>query len=184
MVGVRPLVALIGVLFAARVAGAGDVAVEPPLQAAARSLVGDGQGVLAEAADGTVLASQAADRAVHPASVTKVASSLALLERLGPEHRFETRLLAAGGVRDGRVLGDLVVEAGGDPTLVYENAFVLLQRLRGLGIRGVAGGLAVHGPLLFNWKPDPDGGRLRAALAGLDGEPAWLVTRSDRRLRL
>ena len=33
----------------------------PPLQAAARDLVGDGQGVYVEAADGTILASQAAD---------------------------------------------------------------------------------------------------------------------------
>src|SRR5262245_12349369 len=88
-----------------------SAAAEPPLQAAARILVGDGQGVLAEAADGTVLASQAADHAVHPASVTKVATSLALLERFGPTHRFETRVLAAGGVRNGRVLGDLVIDA-------------------------------------------------------------------------
>ena len=148
-----------------------------PLQGAARDLVGEGQGVYVEAADGTVLASQAADRPVHPASVTKVASSLALLERLGPEHRFETRVSAAGDVRDGRVLGDLVIEAAGDPTLVYENVFLLLAKLRDLGVRGVAGGLAVQGPLLFNWKPDPTGERLQRALAGRDGADAWAAVR-------
>src|SRR5262249_57391412 len=84
-----------------------------------------------------------------------------------------TRVLAGGDVRDGRIQGALVVEAGGDPTLVYENAFLLLRKLRALGVRGASGGLAVHGPLLFNWKPDPDGARLRLALAGLDGAPAW-----------
>ena len=51
----------------------------PPLQGLAREVVGAGQGVLVVAEDGTVLASEAADRAVHPASVTKIATSLALL---------------------------------------------------------------------------------------------------------
>lgn len=146
---------------------------EPPLQEAARTLLGEGQGVVAAAADGTILASQAADQPVHPASVTKVASSLALLQRLGPEHRFETRVLATGDVRDGRLLGDLVVEAGGDPTLVYENVFLVLGRLRALGVRSVAGTVSVRGPLVFNWKPDPAGERLRLALAGRDGQQAW-----------
>jgi D-alanyl-D-alanine carboxypeptidase/D-alanyl-D-alanine-endopeptidase (penicillin-binding protein 4) len=150
---------------------------DPPLQAAARALVGEGQGVYAEAGDGTILASQAADRPVHPASVTKVASSLALLEHLGPEHRFETRISAGGDIRDGRVLGDLVIDATGDPTLVYENVFLLLARLRGLGVRGVAGHLTVRGPLLFNWKADPRGDRVQRALAGRDGFDAWASVR-------
>ena len=165
-------VTLIGFVVAVPRSHALEPAAEPPLQAAARAL-GEYQGVLAEAADGTVLASQAADHAVHPASVTKVATSLVLLERLGPGYRFETRVLAGGGVRDGRLQGDLIVRAGGDPTLVYENVFLLLARLRALGVREVTGGLAVDGPLLFNWKPDPAGERLRLALVGQDGEPAW-----------
>ncbi len=174
-------VALIGLL--ATRAAAAELATEPPLQAAARSLLGEGQGVLAVAADGTVLAAQAADAAVHPASVTKLATSLALLERLGPSHRFETRVLAAGEVRDGRLLGDLVIKAGGDPTLVYENAFLILAKLRALGVREITGGLDVHGPLVFNWKPDPAGDRLRLALTGRDGKPAWAAVRALLPLR-
>jgi D-alanyl-D-alanine carboxypeptidase/D-alanyl-D-alanine-endopeptidase (penicillin-binding protein 4) len=170
-------VVLIGFVVTAQQSDAIQAPAEPPLQAAARAL-GEGQGVLAEAADGTVLASQAADVAVHPASVAKVATSLALLERLGPAHRFETRVLAGGVVRDGSLLGDLIVRADGDPTLVYENVFLLLARLRALGVRKVTGGLAVDGPLLFNWKPDPAGERLRLALAGRDGEPAWTAVRA------
>ena len=167
----------VALLVAMSAAAANAMPTDPPLQAAARDLVGDGQGVYVEAADGTILATQAADRPVHPASVTKVVSSLALLERLGPEHRFETRISAAGDVRDGRVLGDLVIDAAGDPTLVYENVFLLLAKVRSLGVRGVAGGLAVRGPLLFNWKPDPKGERLQRALAGRDGSGAWAAVR-------
>src|SRR5215468_6419408 len=92
-------------------------AAEPPLESLAVAAGAD-QGVYAEAEDGTVLVAQAAERAVHPASVTKVATSLALVERLGTDHRFETRLLATGPVVDGRHRGDLVVQADDDPFLV------------------------------------------------------------------
>ena len=175
---------LLGLVLAARPSTGLEPPAEPPLQAAARAL-GASQGVLAEAADGTVLASQAADQPVHPASVTKVATSLALLERLGPTYRFETRVLAGGPLQDGRVQGDLIVRADGDPTLVYENVYLLAARLRALGVREVTGGLAVDGPLLFNWKPDPAGDRLRRALTGQDGAgaAAWTAVRALLPLR-
>ncbi len=148
---------------------------EPPLQALAREHVGVDQGVYVDAEDGTVLASVAADRPVHPASVTKVATSLALLDRLGPDHRFETRIGATGPVRDGILEGDLVVHGGDDPFFVYESAFLVLERLRALGVRRVAGRLRVDGPFLFNWQPDPSGARLARALRGRDGAPAWIA---------
>src|SRR5262249_26276556 len=94
---------------------------DPPLQALARH-VGATEGVFARAADGTVLVSQAAARAVHPASVSKVATSLALVDHLGAGYRFETRVLARGPLHDRRLAGDLVIEAGRDPFLVYESA--------------------------------------------------------------
>src|SRR4029450_3846834 len=137
MVGLA--IALIGLLATAQRSAALDPGLEPPLQAAARAL-GEYQGVLAVAADGTILASQAADHPVHPASVTKVATSLALLERFGPAHRFETRVLAGGPLRAGRLQGELIVRSDGDPTLVYENVYLLLARLRALGVHEVTGG--------------------------------------------
>jgi D-alanyl-D-alanine carboxypeptidase len=151
----------------------------PALQDAAERLVGAEQGVYAVAEDGTVLASVAAARAVHPASVTKVATTLALLERLGPTHRFETRVLRAGALRDGTLHGDLVVRGGGDPALVFEDAFLILRALRDLGLHRVDGALAVQGDLLFNWQPDVGGARLRRALAGLDGREAWAALPPD-----
>lgn len=152
---------------------------EPLLQADAVRLVGADQGVYARAADGTVLAEVVADRPVHPASVSKVATTLALLQRLGPEHRFETRLWAGGPIDARGVLGgDLVVEAGGDPFLVYESAFLMLDALGEQGVRRVAGRVACSGPLFFNWKPDPAGRGLERALAGRDGAGAWASARS------
>jgi D-alanyl-D-alanine carboxypeptidase/D-alanyl-D-alanine-endopeptidase (penicillin-binding protein 4) len=144
-----------------------------PLDGLARELVGAGQGVFVQADDGTVLAAQAERRPVHPASVTKIATTLALLERLGPDHRFVTRLRADGPVRDGTLAGDLVVAADGDPFLVDESAARMLARLHALGVRHVTGGVAVHGHLLFDWRPDPEGRALRAALAGRIPADAW-----------
>jgi D-alanyl-D-alanine carboxypeptidase/D-alanyl-D-alanine-endopeptidase (penicillin-binding protein 4) len=144
----------------------------PALQGAAEEIVGTSQGVFAVTEQGEVLAALNIARAVHPASVSKVATTLALLRRLGPEHRFETRLVASAPVEEGRLRGDLVVEAAGDPVLVYENAFLMMHELHGLGIRAVDGELVVRGPLLFNWQPDGTAA-LRRALEGRAGAEAW-----------
>jgi D-alanyl-D-alanine carboxypeptidase/D-alanyl-D-alanine-endopeptidase (penicillin-binding protein 4) len=145
----------------------------PPLQSTAARLVGADQGVFVRAADGTVLASLNAERAVHPASITKIATTLALLKTLGPGRRFETRIAATGPLRQDVLEGDLVVDADGDPTLVYENAFLIMLRLHQLGIRRVLGRLIVRGPLLFDWEPDGDGRMIRSTLEGHTGSAAW-----------
>ena len=162
MIARRVVLALAAVLACSRAAHA----VDPDIQALARDVVGVGQGVYVVAEDGTVLASEAADRAVHPASVTKIATSLALLQRLGPDHRFTTRLLATGPIEAGILRGDLVVDAGNDPFLVDEGAALILRRLHALGIRSVAGGLVVRGSLVFDWERDPSGVRFARALGG------------------
>jgi D-alanyl-D-alanine carboxypeptidase/D-alanyl-D-alanine-endopeptidase (penicillin-binding protein 4) len=162
------------------VLAAAAVRAEPPLDATARKLVGADQGVYVQAEDGTVLASVAADRPVHPASVTKVATTLALLEKLGPDHRFDTRVLAGGVVEDGTLRGDLVFEGGGDPIFVRENALLVLLALRDRGLRRVDGTLRTRGPLLFDWRPDGDGRRLRRVLEGKDGADVWATVVAAR----
>jgi D-alanyl-D-alanine carboxypeptidase/D-alanyl-D-alanine-endopeptidase (penicillin-binding protein 4) len=144
----------------------------------ARTLVGADQGVHVEEEDGTVLVSQAADRAVHPASVSKVPTTLALLRVLGPDHRIATRFVAGGPVRDGVLHGDLVVEAGGDPYLVDENALLVLLALREAGVERVAGDLVARGPLLFNWETEGAAARLEGALAGQVTPEAWQAVRN------
>jgi len=157
------------------------LAAEMPLQDLARRTIGAGQGVYAVAEDGHVLASLEAERAVHPASVTKIATTIALLARLGPAYRFETRFRAGGMVEDGTVRDGLVVEASGDPFLIFESAFLVLAELRAIGVKGVAGGLRVEGPLLYNWEPDSRGDRLMRTLSGRDGGDAWDEVQSLRR---
>src|ERR1700729_1656503 len=174
--GVAPMrgaAALLGML-AAAVAGAAE---QDTLAAAARSLVGGREGGYVEAADGTTLLAQAADQAVHPASVSKVPTTLALLRKFGPEHRFTTTFAASGAIHGGTLDGDLLVESDGDPYLVDENAVLVAERLNQMGVQRVAGTLIVRGALTFDWQLDPDALRLRAAMSGMAPPAAWAAVR-------
>jgi len=147
------------------------------LAAQARTLVGAEQGVYVEAEDGTVLVAQAAERAVHPASVSKVPTTLALLRKLGADYRFATRFSASGPLQGGVLQGDLVVEGSGDPFFVDENALLVLLALHDLDLRRVAGDVAARGPFLFNWTSAGAGGRLQQALSGRVPAPTWSAVR-------
>jgi serine-type D-Ala-D-Ala carboxypeptidase/endopeptidase (penicillin-binding protein 4) len=145
------------------------------LAAAARSILGARQGVYVEAADGTVLVAQNAATPVHPASVSKVPTTLAMLRKLGPDHRFVTTFATSGRNIDGTLHGDLVVESDGNPALVDEDALLVAERLKDLGIRQIAGEVRLQGPLTFNWQPAADGTPLRQALSGRTRPAAWVA---------
>lgn len=161
-------------LFAAPVASGEALA---GLTAAARSIVGVGQGVYVETTDGTVLVAQAAQRPVHPASVSKVPTTLALLRKLGPEHRFVTTFSGSGRILDGTLYGDLSVTSDGDPSLVDEDALLVAERLKQFGIQRVAGTLHARGALIFDWQNDSDAALLRRAMSGLTPPAAWSAVR-------
>jgi D-alanyl-D-alanine carboxypeptidase/D-alanyl-D-alanine-endopeptidase (penicillin-binding protein 4) len=147
------------------------------LTEAARHILGQHQGVYVEAADGSLLVAQAEATPVHPASVSKVPTTLALLRKFGCDYRFTTTFAATGEVRDGTLEGNLVVDSDGDPFFVDENALLVAERLRQLGIVRIAGSLVVRGHLVFDWDTDDDGVRLRQALAGSAPPAAWEAVR-------
>jgi D-alanyl-D-alanine carboxypeptidase/D-alanyl-D-alanine-endopeptidase (penicillin-binding protein 4) len=172
----RPLFALL--LYAGwygGLAGAAELADLAPL---ARAILGPDQGVYVEAADGTVLLAQAANLPVHPASVSKIPTTLALLRKLGPEYRFVTTFAASGPVRDGTIGGDLVIDGGGDPYFVDENALLVAQRLNESGVHRVAGLLRPRGELLFDWQTDGAVAQLQQALSGRVSAGAWTTLQS------
>lgn len=83
-------------------------------------------------------------RRLSPASVTKLYTAAASLDRWGPQHRFTTQLVSTAEVDDQGVLqGDLVFDGGGDPALTSENLWRLVQRLRERGVRKVNGELVI-----------------------------------------
>lgn len=75
-------------------------------------------GVLVRSLDtGETLFERQADRMFVPASNMKVVTATAVLEALGPEHRWRTAVGHTGRIEGGVVRGDLVVVGSGDPTL-------------------------------------------------------------------
>lgn len=82
---------------------------------------------------------------VMPASNMKILTLAAAAERLGWDFTFETRLLAGGPIQGGVLNGDLIVAAGGDPTIngrggssrrVFET---WAARLREAGVTAITG---------------------------------------------
>lgn len=102
----------------------GPAPARDPLAAALDSIFADTAfararwGVLVRSLDsGRTLYRRDAEKLFIPASNQKLVTAAVALETLGPEHRFRTRVEAAGPVADGVLRGDLVVRGGGDPTL-------------------------------------------------------------------
>jgi PBP4 family serine-type D-alanyl-D-alanine carboxypeptidase len=59
-----------------------------------------------------------ADRLLIPASVVKMVTSATAIDRLGPDYRFETRFYTSTPLSaEGQLNGDLIVYAGGDPSM-------------------------------------------------------------------
>ncbi len=91
---------------------------------------------------------------VPAASLTKVATSLVSLYILGPNHQFETQIRATAPIVNGVLRGDLIVQGGGDPLLVWEDAIAIGNALNQLGIRQVTGNLLITGNLMVNFESD------------------------------
>lgn len=95
--------------------------------------------VLVDLDSGERLEARAPDIPRPPASVQKLVTALYALETLGPDHRFATRLLATGPVDAGRLMGDLVLEGGGDPALDTDALGRLAAGLMSGGVRAIEG---------------------------------------------
>ena len=98
----------------------------------------------------------------NPASVMKLITAFAALERLGPAHTWRTRIATTGTLRDGVLAGDLYLIGGGDPLLDHVRLWKMLRRLRGLGVRHIEGDIVLdasifrlppHDPAAFDGRP-------------------------------
>ncbi len=89
------------------------------------------------------------------ASLTKIATSLAALEKWKPSHQFETLVSATGPIDNGVLRGDLVITGSGDPLFVWEEAIALGNSLNQLGIRRVMGNLIIAGDFYMNFQENP-----------------------------
>jgi D-alanyl-D-alanine carboxypeptidase/D-alanyl-D-alanine-endopeptidase (penicillin-binding protein 4) len=83
------------------------------------------------------------DAPMNPASTMKLLTTYAGLAMLGPDFRWRTAVYASREPKAGRLDGDLIVRGDGDPSLVIERWWLLVQHVRALGIRDIRGDLVL-----------------------------------------
>lgn len=84
-----------------------------------------------------------ANTAFNPASSVKIITTLAALEELGPAYLWPTEVYALGKVKSGVLNGDLLIKGYGDPYMVTENFWKLLQEIQREGINTINGDLII-----------------------------------------
>lgn len=80
---------------------------------------------------------------MNPASVTKLVSTVAALDLLGPAYTWRTPVYLGGTVHDGVLEGNLYLQGRGDPALVTERLWLLLRRVQALGVRSIHGDIVL-----------------------------------------
>ncbi len=111
-----------------------------------------------ELSNGQAIAALNESAMFNPASVIKLATTLAALETFGPGHRFRTEFRVTGefNSRTGELNGDLVLFSGGDPSFSIQDARQAGDALRRMGIRRVNGSLVVVGDFTCNENSQTD----------------------------
>jgi serine-type D-Ala-D-Ala carboxypeptidase/endopeptidase (penicillin-binding protein 4) len=103
----------------------------------------------------TLLSENQGTTPLPAASLTKIATSLVALQTWGPAYQFET-LVGGTGTLQGEVLqGDLVIQGGGDPFFVWEEAIALGNALNQMGIKRITGNLIITGKFAMNYEANP-----------------------------
>ncbi|WP_369271414.1 D-alanyl-D-alanine carboxypeptidase/D-alanyl-D-alanine-endopeptidase [Streptomyces sp. R11] len=133
--------------------------------------------VVADAGTGELLYQHLPATRLMPASNTKLATSAAAMEILGPQYRFTTDVLTTGR-RHGSVLrGDLYLRGTGDPTLLAGDYDRLAARLAASGIRRVDGRLIADDTrfdsvrLGRSWAADDESSYYSAQISALSVAP-------------
>jgi D-alanyl-D-alanine carboxypeptidase/D-alanyl-D-alanine-endopeptidase (penicillin-binding protein 4) len=84
------------------------------------------------------------NNALALASTTKLLTSLAAMDVLGPKFSWQTRAYALGTVKEGVLHGDLLIVGGGDARLSSKDLVVWFKKLQKKGVQTVHGNILVH----------------------------------------
>lgn len=110
----------------------------------------------------SALLSHEATSSINPASLSKLATTVAALDMLGPTFVWRTPVYIDGPVRDGVLQGNVYIRGSGDPRLVVERVWLLMRRLQGLGIQKIQGDIVLDRSAFDLAERNP---------ASFDGEP-------------
>ena len=115
------------------------------------------------------------------ASVTKMISTAAALHYLGPSYKFRTTFWRRGDIRDGNLLGSVLVVGGGDPNIsgrfYDDDSFAIFDKwatgLRQAGIVRITGDLILNASSFDeeyrhpDWPPERDSRWYQAPVSAL-----------------
>jgi serine-type D-Ala-D-Ala carboxypeptidase/endopeptidase (penicillin-binding protein 4) len=101
--------------------------------------------------DWAILADLKGKTPASAASLTKIATSLAVLEQWGANHHFLTKVYTTGTIDKGILKGDLIIKGDSDPLFVWEEAIALGNFIQQKGIREIKGNLIITGHFLMNF---------------------------------
>jgi D-alanyl-D-alanine carboxypeptidase/D-alanyl-D-alanine-endopeptidase (penicillin-binding protein 4) len=93
--------------------------------------------------DERTLAALNAETPYTMASTTKVVTSLAALDLLGPYYRWRTSAYATGPIVHGRLLGDLLIVGGGNAQLTSAELQAWFTRMREQGLEEIQGDIVL-----------------------------------------
>ncbi|MDQ6629482.1 MAG: D-alanyl-D-alanine carboxypeptidase, partial [Pseudomonadota bacterium] len=102
-----------------------------------------------ETADVPALLALNAEQPFLLASTTKLVTSLAALDLLGPGHRWRTTAYATGPVNGGRLGGDLVI-VGGEVGLTGSELRRWFAQMRDEGVQTISGNIVLEGVALLH----------------------------------
>jgi len=94
-------------------------------------------------------------RPVNLASLAKLLTTMAALERLGPAYTWATPVWLAGPVKDGVLEGSVFIKGSGDPKLVLERVWLLLRRVQQQGVREIRGDIVLDSSAFVVPEIDP-----------------------------
>lgn len=91
--------------------------------------------------DGALMLAMTPERPMQPASTMKLLTSAVALDVLGRAYRGRTEIRTSGSVRNGVLLGDLVLRGLGDTDLDVDAFRGMLRTLRNQGVQEIRGDL-------------------------------------------
>ena len=118
--------------------------------------------VIHDASSGRGVLQWQEQRALNPASLTKLLPTMAALERLGPAWTWATPVWLTGPIKDGVLEGSVFIKGSGDPKLVLERVWLLLRRVQQQGVREIRGDFVLDSSAFVVPEADP---------GDFDGEP-------------
>lgn len=79
----------------------------------------------------------------NPASLMKLVTTSAAMDLLGPSYTWSTQVYLDGPIEEGVLKGNLFIKGRGDPRFGVERLWLLMRRIRGLGIVSIQGDIVL-----------------------------------------